>query len=631
MPWASNNRPSLALGVLTTLAKARGCACSAHYPSFDFAARIGIDAYEALAENSRLFGLSEHLFATAVFGVERLRSDDFLPHSGEAGGQLFRHLRDEIIPDFIDQVVAEVLREAPDIVGFSCTFNQIFASLAVARQLKARQPDITILIGGACMHGPMGEAYARAFPHWLDHVFTGEAEESFARYLDQWGQEDAAPIPGVTAAGHLQVASSAAERPFVSASIPDHGDWFKAREPWQRQLPALRQKEIAIPFESSRGCWWGEKSHCTFCGLNNEGMHYRTKPADQLIRELTTLADRHHCVSFMAADNILDHRAFTTWLPQLTGLDLDLRIFYEIKANLSRDKVADLAAAGIRWVQPGIESFSDAVLKLMRKGITGLQNLALLRLTAEFGISVSYNVLVGFPGESEEDYREQIALLQQVHHLPPPSGEATPVQVHRFSPFFKDPQGHGLHNVRPCAYYQHLLPAEVGPVDAFAYFFERDMPPDAPLHTWIEPLNTCLRSWQAASGTVWRGMRLGPGFIEIVTRREGVEDRFSLSRLESTLVILADEVTSRQRLQSHFAGTATHPDTVHAAVDRLLEHGVLVRAGDRLLTCMPYEQAKRTAQLQAWLVRHAPGASTLSTPGNTAAVTPQRRLIPIQQ
>jgi len=53
--------------------------------------------------------------------------------------------------------------------------------------------------------------------------------------------------------------------------------------------------------------------------------------------------------------------------------------FYEVKANLTRVQVSALRAAGVTRIQPGIESLSDHVLKLIGKGTCGLRNVQLLK------------------------------------------------------------------------------------------------------------------------------------------------------------------------------------------------------------------------------------------------------------
>ena len=174
--------------------------------------------------------------------------------------------------------------------------------------------------------------------------------------------------------------------------------------------------------ETSRGCWWGERMHCTFCGLNGATMAFRSKSAPRALAELTHLAARHPGCDIQVVDNILDLKYFKTLLPELAERKLNVSLFYETKSNLKKDQVRLLRDAGVMTIQPGIESFSDRVLKQMKKGVSGLQNIQLLKWCKEIGVHPIWNFLMGFPGESPDDYFEMAELSARVCHLPQPSG-----------------------------------------------------------------------------------------------------------------------------------------------------------------------------------------------------------------
>ncbi len=140
--------------------------------------------------------------------------------------------------------------------------------------------------------------------------------------------------------------------------MPDFDDYFRDR-PEQRRRPAV----IAdLLFETSRGCWWGAKSHCTFCGLNGGTMAFRSKVAARAVRRDRApgraLAGRH----VEAVDNILDMKYFDSCCRRSRGSGLPGPMFYEVKANLKRQHVAAAGARRRHRIQPGIESLSDHVL-----------------------------------------------------------------------------------------------------------------------------------------------------------------------------------------------------------------------------------------------------------------------------
>ena len=172
-------------------------------------------------------------------------------------------------------------------------------------------------------------------------------------------------------------------------------------------------------------------------------------------------------------DNILDMHYFETWLPQLAAQAEKRQLFFEIKANLSREQVELLAKAGIYRVQPGIESLSDNILKLMRKGTTALRNVQLLKWCFEAGIGVDWNILYGFPGETQADYDLMLEMLHAIRFLQPPAACGA-IRLDRFSPNFDQSLEFGFENVRPMKPYQYLYPFANEVLHKIAYYFEYD-------------------------------------------------------------------------------------------------------------------------------------------------------------
>jgi ribosomal peptide maturation radical SAM protein 1 len=597
MPWCAAARPNLSAGLVKALAVQAGAQCSVIDGSLSLAVRLGPALYEAYAETSELFGALEHVFATDLFGTEPLDSDAFLePYRLSDGAHPLAALRDEVVPGFLSEMTKEVLAAEPDVVGFTCTFNQVFASLALARRLKALRPALRILLGGACVHGAMGEEYARCFPELVDHVFLGEADVSFPCFIERVAcGQPVHDISGLTVEGRATGASSPVHNLDVLPA-PDFDDYFAARARLEAAGARL-QPVAALPFESSRGCWWGAKQHCTFCGLNNLGMAFRAKSPSRVVQEVEALVARYGVARLMAADNIITHRDYRALLEGLQGLGLDLRLFYEVKANLGRDDIALLADAGVRWIQPGIEAFSDHLLQLMRKGITALQNVQLLRLCAEFGVAPSYNLLFGFPGETAADYEETARFLARLRHLTPPSGPPSLVQIHRFSPFHQDPSRFGFGTPRPAAYYRHLVPPGRAQYKEIAYFFDRDCDPADLYHAFAPSIATLVEDWRSRPRRLVA--RLMAGRIEIEAAEMGESpDIRSLDRAQAAALLAADRICGiRQAVMAAQEAEANDPE---ATVRAMIDDGLIMQQGERLVSMVPFERPKRAAELARW-------------------------------
>ena len=456
MPFAAVERPSIGLGLLSATLTAADIPNRVVYPNFQFAERVGLPRYRLIEMTRNDDLLGEWIFAPAAFREQTptdetlLRSVDLtaaVPRLGSREELLsaFAEMRSQAT-DWVDEVARDLLARNPQIIGASSMFQQHCASLAVLRRIKELAPQVITMIGGANCDGVMGAATFAAFP-WLDYVVCGEADDIIVKVVRKaLGQESSLLPADVLARSHQ---SASGERSLIrdldTLPTPDFTAYFAT-------LGASRLGSMVNPgllIETSRGCWWGEKNHCTFCGLNASGMTFRAKSAARILEELDELSKLYQLQQFELTDNILAMKRFKDLLPQLAGQPYTM--FAEVKANLRRDHMQALAAAGVRWIQPGLESLDDRVLRLMNKGTTTAINLQLLKWAREFGIFVSWNFLVGFPGEDDAWYAELASWLPAVFHLQPPQGVFR-ARFDRYSPYQTAPERYGLKIVAHPAY-----------------------------------------------------------------------------------------------------------------------------------------------------------------------------------
>jgi ribosomal peptide maturation radical SAM protein 1 len=297
-------------------------------------------------------------------------------------------------------------------------------------------------------------------------------------------------VPGVIGRRGDEVVGVPAEpvSRLDESPVPDYAEFFERVE----GLGPIHRLRVSIPYESARGCWWGAKRHCTFCGLNGQTMAFRSKSQGRVLRELTELALRHRILNFNAVDNIIDMAYFDKLLPELAAKDRPFRLFYETKADLGREQIELMVRAGIDHIQPGIESLSSQVLGLMRKGTRAVWNVNLLRWGRYYGMGVYWNLIWGFPGESEADTAGQLALLPRLRHLVPPDG-AGRVWMERFSPLFNETDQFVTTRLEPSRTYQWVYPPHVDLPEA-AYFFDYHLEDTLPDEVY-EPLTAAVVEW----------------------------------------------------------------------------------------------------------------------------------------
>ncbi len=528
MPYGLLNQPSLALSLLKPALERAGVACATLYPSFEFAARIGLDVYGFLFEAKQEFLVGEWTFAGVAFPdfpPDASYLDFVLSASVSRGLQRRSGFREdpraalwaarEAAAPFVEQVARQVLARQPRIVGCTSTFTQHCSSLALLRKIREFDPTVVTVLGGANCEGEMGVAARRVFP-WLDFVVSGDGDVAFPelcrRILDHGPEIPAPDLPyGVLGAGHPALTGEApAPRASIArmddTCVPDFDDYFAA-------LAASELVEYvhpALPIETSRGCWWGKKHHCTFCGLNGGNMDFRSKNPDRVVAELATLSSRYGLTKFNVVDNILDLGYIQTLLPRLSSAR-PYTWFFETKANLRRDQLATIAAAGIRRLQPGIESLHDDILRLVDKGTTALQSVQLLKWARELGVFITWNFLWDVPGERDEWYSEMAAWLPAITHLQPPGVDR--IQFHRFSPYHFRAESFGL-SLRPHPLYARIYPLAANELDELAYYFEdparRSARDELAARPGLKQVMTSVARWRASWGQDGHAATLAP-------------------------------------------------------------------------------------------------------------------------
>jgi ribosomal peptide maturation radical SAM protein 1 len=503
-PFGPIELPSIQVGLLKAILARHGIPATVYYLNLSFARLIEFSAYSAVADVHRTL-LGEWIFSEAAFGS---RQDDerFFEECPDVAAVLksigwtrskLLDLKRRIAPQFVRACARIIPWNRHAIVGFSSTFQQNTASFALGRAIKERCPQTKIVMGGANFDSEMGVEFARAFP-WIDFAAIGEGDETFPQLVKQLlaGQE-VTQQAGIAARSGASVTFSQ-PAPMVkdlSASpAPDYDEYFETGKRLDLFRKWDRAKFIRLPFESSRGCWWGERNHCTFCGLNGAGMKFRAKRASQVLDELRFLSERYEWSRFVAVDNIMDRDFLHGFCDALSDGKHDFDIYYEVNANMTRAEVQRLRHAGIRAFQPGIESLSTHILDLMKKGIKGIHNVELLKWAGYYGIGVSWNILTGFPGERADDVMQQAEWIKALTHLPPPMG-CGPIWLERFSPYYAHSDRYPIRNIRPGKSYAHVYPPGTVDLARVAYFFDYEMGETLPSEAW-EPLHEEVFQWR---------------------------------------------------------------------------------------------------------------------------------------
>jgi ribosomal peptide maturation radical SAM protein 1 len=603
-PFADATRPALGVSLLKAGLTARGFRVRVEYLNLRLAEMLGLELYQQIASSFPPESLAgEWYFADDVWPDEIPHADDFVERVlGRMGGSLAQQLRAarRHRAAFLEEAAARLLAGQPRLVGLTTTFHQTCACLALARRLKSAPAPPLVALGGANCEGEMGLQMIRSFP-WVDFVCNGEGDEAVPALVERElrGVGGGGPVPGILERGATAISSPHSVRDLDRLPFPDFVDFFETLA--DSALAAAVKPELVI--ETGRGCWWGAKQHCTFCGLNGESMAFRSKSPDRAYEELAYLAETYGVRKIEAVDNILDLRYLQTLFPRLAASGLGLDLFYEVKANLRFEQLEVLRAGGMSALQPGIESFSNEVLRLMRKGCTKLQNIQLLRWCAELDMRVFWNLLAGFPGESPAEYQSTARLLPLLVHLDPPAS-CTPVRLDRFSPFFTQSERLGMTRIRPAPAYYYAFPLGRRELARLAYYFDFDYADGRHPQSYLAEVQREVQAWWALRGPEdsqrprFDAVFTGAGLSLRDTRPVAEQPEATLGDLEAQLFFLCDAAQTVQSLVRRLGDTVGGEEVARCLAGFVARGQMIEDEGHYLSLAVFRHRPPRTAELR---------------------------------
>ncbi len=477
MPFGFHIYPSIQLGTLSTLLKTHGYEVKSHYLNLHFAHQLGMPVYNELCEKRHLIG--EWLFSEILFG-DSLKNQSYVKHfeshiqevchSIQQPKEFLINVKRQMVPEFLSWAVESIPWSDYSVIGFTSTFNQNLASVTLAKWIKEKYPNVKILFGGSNFDSEMGLEYFRVFD-WIDFVVMGEAEPVLPQLMSAIKNDEDIPNGVIYRQGSeiCHQENTNMFQSFEEYGPPDYDDYFEQLQNIDPESPLLENPVVL--YETARGCWWGEKHHCTFCGLNASTMKFRSRPVEQVKSEISEMSKRYDTFRFRLVDNILEMKYIDGIFAEFAKENYDLQFFIEVKSNLNKKQIKTLALGGVNVIQPGIESFSVNQLNDMDKGVRPLQNILFLKWALYYGIDVTWNILTGFPGEIDADYRNQIEILKSLFHLQPPIGVGD-LWLERFSPYFSRPEEYGVTITGASEAYSYVYDSSKIDLMKIAYDFE---------------------------------------------------------------------------------------------------------------------------------------------------------------
>ena len=313
--------------------------------------------------------------------------------SNESTFSLILKIFEKDIEDFIDKI----LLYNCDILGFSVIDPKERLTIEFIKRIKDRAPEKRIVLGGpATSTSEQRKIFLDNIDNCIDVFVVGEGEEVLFNLIERFkSKKDIKDVAGCFTKSKRGWVHK--ERVVLSSlgKIP-----FPTYEEFDMNLYG---KSLLV--EWSRGCL----ARCAFCKNWRLSPFYRKRSADQVMNELTYHKAINGISDFTVTDNILNgdlnnleaicdkiikENLRIRWTGQIAPhKDMNLRLFKKMKES------------GCYKLQIGLESGSNKVLKLMRKTFTAEISETNIRFAKAAGIETEVFVIIGFPGETEFDFK----------------------------------------------------------------------------------------------------------------------------------------------------------------------------------------------------------------------------------
>ncbi|MFA4974020.1 MAG: RiPP maturation radical SAM C-methyltransferase [bacterium] len=453
LPWASYHSPSLQIGALAAYARRNGFDAEARHAHLDIAASVGLNEYDEYSYKTYR-SCGDALCAAILFPSAERRllrySEKILPGSTKVLPKLEHAMKD---------VYRRIDWKRYSLVGFTVTFDQLFASLLFSSWLKRNHPNIRILLGGRAVAGKMGRSVLKCFP-WVDWVIDGEGEIGFVELLK--GMRDGSSgferdVPSLFyREGNLIKFNPVAQLQDLSGlPDPDFTDYYRTIE----AHPKLSGTEILnyIPIEVSRGCVF----KCAFCCDFGFWRGYRSRPAKETAAAIRRACRKYKVNSINLVAQLIAKKDIEALFPLILKQDIDYRFFCEIRADTTKENLSLMKRAGLAHVQIGIEALDSGLLRKMNKGTKLIENIRAMKYCEELGIGHTSNLMLGFPTESQDDIDRTVKAIDDMASAYMPPESIVRFQLREGSPVYFQPKKFGIKKICERSAYAPLLPKDI--------------------------------------------------------------------------------------------------------------------------------------------------------------------------
>jgi anaerobic magnesium-protoporphyrin IX monomethyl ester cyclase len=334
------------------------------------------------------------------------------------------------IKNLLNNRINELSKYNFDIIGFSVFSTNIHITTYAATLLKKAHPKVKIIFGGP-------EAKSSSVLDLLkegivDIIIPGAGENTIVQLISALENNNSIiNIPGIIAKDDEENIFDNPTLEKLSLDelpLPDYSDF---------DMSLYKQ----LPFSINRGC----VGNCAFC---TDRSKFISRSPQYVLKEITSSINSFGITDFINCDSAINgnHRTLEEFAEMIIKENIKIKWggSARIDNRLTPPLLDKLIKAGCHYLIFGVESGSDKVLKLMNKGITVDSIKSVIRNVCNSGIYVIINILIGFPGEGEEEFNDTLQFLLENKTYINKVNANSPMVVLENSEVYKNPEKYGI-------------------------------------------------------------------------------------------------------------------------------------------------------------------------------------------
>ena len=331
-------------------------------------------------------------------------------------GPEFLSLYDNHLAPFVQQYAKDCVNENANWIGIS-VFSYISLGITwkFIEEIKKIKSDQKIVLGG-----PGATTYKEHVKKFIepDSIILGDADDAIVSLLK-----------GEPISDEFYYLRDFKNLPYPDYSDMDWSLYHKRNEAKKmHDFPIIGKdrknynKGGKITVTGSRGC----VRACTFCDIKHIWPKFTYRPGKDIAGEMIYLNEEYGFSFFTFTDSLINgslkaFREICTEVKKVKEKNKNInwggQFICRSYKQMPEELWADMRDSGLKYINIGIESGSESVRNHMKKKFSNEDMYYTFDMASKYNISTTYNLIIGYPTETEEDFNDTLSLIKNVSIL----------------------------------------------------------------------------------------------------------------------------------------------------------------------------------------------------------------------